>query len=270
VAVLIAAIVVRTRRQAIAGNGRPRVRMWDGFTFVCADRVLRPLLTSLIVFVLLGGVVNVVDVFLVRNTFGAPDGWYGAVVALWMAGMVAGSLLAGRLRGDSAGSRAALGGAAIISVALGAIAAVPSVGWLAPLELAGGFGNGLLNVAVGALLLTRTPEAIRGRVSAAVNGAANAAALGALALGGAFAALLAPRTIFLIAGAGGALCVAAAAIPLTRAVGHRTPHRYPAGPSRPEPPPRHIPKKDGIHHAHVRTNAQDSARGTPGAGTTAP
>jgi MFS family permease len=217
-AVLTAAIVVRTRRQPIAGEDQPRMRMWDGFAFVCADRVLRPLLTGLLVFVLLGGVVNVVDVFLVRNTFAASDAWYGAVVALWLAGMVIGSLLAGRLRGDSAASRAAIGGAAIIAAALGAVALVPTVGWLVPLQVAGGLGNGLLNVAAGSLLLTRSPEAIRGRVSAAVNGAANAAALGALALGGALAAELTPRTIFLIAAAGGALCIAITAIPLSRAV----------------------------------------------------
>jgi MFS family permease len=250
-AVLTAAIVVRTHRQAVAGDGRPRVRMWDGFAFICSDRVIRPLLTGLLVFVLLGGVVNVVDVFLVRNTFGASDAWYGTVVALWMAGMVIGSLLGGRLRGESGSARAALGGTAIIAGALAAIAAVPTVGWLVPLELAGGFGNGMLNVAAGALLLTRAPEAIRGRVSAAVTGAANAAALGALALGGTLAALLTPRTIFVIAAAGGALCVAVTAIPLTRAVGHRTPQCDPAGPGRPKPSD-HVPQKDGIHHVHVQ------------------
>ena len=222
-AVFIAAIVVRTHRQAIAGDGREPGQMWGGFAFVCRDRVLRPLMASLLVFVLLGGVVNVVDVFLVRNTFGASDAWYGTVVALWLVGMAPGSLLAGRLRGDAAHCRAALGGAFIIAAALGAVAAVPSVGWLVPLELAGGFGNGVVNVAVGTLLLTRAPDALRGRVSAAVNGAANAAALGALALGGALAALLTPRTIFALAAVGGALCIALTAVPLTRAVGRQSP-----------------------------------------------
>ncbi|MBO0728050.1 MAG: MFS transporter, partial [Acidimicrobiaceae bacterium] len=142
-AVLGAAIAVRTRRHIVA-DSRTRSRMWDGLAFVRSDRVARPLLTSLIVFVVVGGTVNVVDVFLVRDTLGASDAWYGAIVALWLAGMVAGSLLAGRRRGEPALTRAALGGAATIALALGAIAAVPSVGWLVPLELAGGIGNGML------------------------------------------------------------------------------------------------------------------------------
>lgn len=212
-AVLGAAIIVRTRRR-IVGDGRTRSRMREGLVFARSDRLARPLLTSLIVFVLLGGTVNVVDVFLVRDTLDASDTWYGAIVALWLAGVVAGSLLAGRLRGELALTRAALGGAATIAIALGAIAAVPSVGWLVPFEVTGGIGNGMLMVAVGVLLLARTPETLRGRVSATVNGVANAAMLGALALGGALAAALSPRTIFVIAATAAALCVATSALAL--------------------------------------------------------
>ncbi|HUJ67564.1 MAG TPA: MFS transporter, partial [Acidimicrobiales bacterium] len=120
------------------------------------------------------------------------------------------------LRREAAQIRAALGGAATVAVALGAIAAVPSVGWLVPLELVGGIGNGLLNVTAGALLLARTPDPLRGRVSAAVSGTASAAMLGALALGGALTTELSPRTIFVIAATAGAVCVATTWVPLTR------------------------------------------------------
>lgn len=218
VAVLAAAVVVRTRRHINPTGTRTRSEMWDGFGFVRSDPIVRPLLTSLVVFALLGGTVNVVDVFLVRDTLAASATWYGVIAALWLTGMVAGSFLAGRLRREPALCRAALGGAATIAVVLGVIAAVPRIGWLVPLEVAGGIGNGLLNVAIGALLLARAPEDLRGRVSATVNGAANAAMLGALALGGALAAELSPRTIFAIAAVAGALCVAATWAPLARAV----------------------------------------------------
>jgi len=232
-AVLVAAIGVRTRRHPSAAGSPTRSRMWDGFVFVRSDPVVRPLLTSLVVFVLLGGAVNVVDVFLVRDTLAASDAWYGAVTAVWLTGMIAGSVLGGSMRTEAAQIRAALGGAATVAVALGAIAAVPSVGWLVPLELVGGIGNGMLNVTAGALLLGRTPEPLRGRVSAAVGGAASAAVLGALALGGVLTTELSPRTIFVIAATAGALCVATTWVPLTR--------RRDGSPQQPEYP--HCPSR---------------------------
>ncbi|HUJ64883.1 MAG TPA: MFS transporter, partial [Acidimicrobiales bacterium] len=91
-AVLVAAVGVRTRRHLTAANGPTGGRMWDGFVFVRSDPVVRPLLISLVVFVLLGGAVNVVDVFLVRDTLAASDAWYGVVAALWLTGMIAGSV----------------------------------------------------------------------------------------------------------------------------------------------------------------------------------
>jgi MFS family permease len=217
-AVLAAAIVVKSRRGGTAEVRSATGHVWDGFSFLRTDPVIAPLVASLLVFVLLGGMVNVIDVFLVRDTFGASDAWYGAIGALWLTGMVVGSILGGRLGTDRVLTRAALGGAAVIAGVIGAVAAAPSIGWLVPLEVVGGIGNGMLNVAVGALLLGRTPDALRGRVSAAVGGAANAASLAALALGGALATSLAPRTIFAIAAVGGGLCVILTWLPVTRSL----------------------------------------------------
>jgi MFS family permease len=214
--VLGAAVLIRTRRDQATSNVRIG-RAWDGFGFLRADPVLGPLVVGLLVFVVAGGTVNVVEVFLIRDTFHASDAWYGTVGALWLAGMVAGSVAGGRARGTQNLARAALCGCACLAIALGVIAIVPSVGWLPPVEIAGGVGNGLLTTATSALALSRAPQAIRGRVGAALSGAANAASLAALAVGGALATSLTPRGIFALAALATAVCTAATSIPITRA-----------------------------------------------------
>jgi hypothetical protein len=89
----------------------------------------------------------------------------------------------------------------------------PTVAWVLPAVLAGGIGNGVLNLAVGSLVGMRSAEAVRGRVAAIVGGLASAGQVGAMLLGGVLASVLAPRQIFVLAGLLGML------VPL--ALGHR-------------------------------------------------
>src|SRR5215469_11415138 len=78
----VAALAVRTRRAGtgMAATGRER----GGWALLRADRLLAPLVAGLAAFVLLAMMVNVVTVFLVRQTLHAGAGWYGVVEATWM------------------------------------------------------------------------------------------------------------------------------------------------------------------------------------------
>jgi MFS family permease len=162
--------------------------------------VLAPLLTGLVVVVLLVGMVDVVLVFLVRATLHAGGVWYGFAQAAWLAGIVAGSLGAGRLRTERVQVWAAIAGAGITCAALAPFALVPAVWMLVPLSVLGGAGNGYANVCAAALLVTRTADAERGRVSAAANAALGGAQGVSLLAGGAAAAVLSPRAIYAMAG----------------------------------------------------------------------
>ncbi len=62
----------------------------------------------------------------------------------------------------------------------------------------------MVNVCVATLVLTRTDERIRGRVSAALGAVLQGAGVVSLVIGGALAAVLDPRQIFLLAGGLGA------------------------------------------------------------------
>jgi MFS family permease len=89
---------------------------------------------------------------------------------------------------------------------------------LVPLSVLGGTGNGFANVCASTLLVTRTPDAERGRVSATANAAIGGTQGVSLLAGGAVATVLSPREIYAIAGTlGVAVAIAIAAFFATRA-----------------------------------------------------
>ena len=221
--VTLAAVLVRTRRvpERIPNvDGPSRVR--GGFAILRADSVLAPLLVGVALVVLLVGMVDVVLVYLVRDTLHAGGVWYGVVEASWMAGMVAGSLGAGRVRNERGQIRATIAGAVLACAGLAGFALAPTVTILVPLSILGGIGNGYAGVCMSTLLMARTPDSARGRVSAAANAVFGGAQGASLLLGGVVAVVLSPRPIYAVAGllgltAAGALAVTSAARTSSRA-----------------------------------------------------
>jgi MFS family permease len=223
VVVTLAAALVRTRRvpEPIPGvEESSQIR--SGFAILRADRVLAPLLAGVALVVLLVGMVDVVLVYLVRETLHAGGVWYGVAEASWMAGMVAGAVGAGRVSAERGQVRATIAGAAVACVGVAAFAVAPAVAILVPLSVFGGIGNGYAGTCLSTLLLTRTPDSSRGRVSAAANAIFGGAQGASLLLGGAVTLVLSPRAIYAV---GGLLGVAAAGI---LAVAHASPDSEPA------------------------------------------
>jgi MFS family permease len=216
VVMTIAAVLVRTRRAPgpAAGDGESS-RLRGGFAILRTDRLLAPLLAGVAVVVLLVGMVDVVLVYLVRETLHAGVVWYGVTEASWMAGMVAGAVGAGSLGSERARVRATIGGAALACAGLAAFAVAPAVWILVPLSIAGGIGNGYAGTCVSTLLLMRTSDSARGRVSAAANAIFGGAQGASLLLGGAVAIVLSPRAIYAVAGLLG--LAAAGVLAVTRA-----------------------------------------------------
>ncbi len=201
VVVTVAAALVRTRRApdgADGADGSARAR--GGFAILRADRVLAPLLAGVALVVLLVGMVDVVLVYLVRDTLAAGGVWYGAVEASWMAGMVAGSLGAGRVRSQPGQVRAAVAGAALACAGVAGFAVAPTVAVLLPLSVLGGVGNGYAGACVSTLLMVRTPDSARGRVSAAASAIFGAAQGASLLIGGAVVLVLSARELYAVAG----------------------------------------------------------------------
>ncbi|HEY3091398.1 MAG TPA: MFS transporter [Jatrophihabitantaceae bacterium] len=219
---------------AVAGAGllvcttpaAPRAgRMRGGYAIVRDDAALVTLLAPLAGFIVLGAMVNVVEVFLVRDTLSASATWYGVVGGTWAAGMLLGSLLGGRWHRQPSLARVIVCNAVLLSLAMSGYAAAPSVAWLLPVAVAGGAANGLLNLGVAAMIMLRAPEDARGRVSATVNAVTSAALIGAYLLGGVLATVATPRQLFLASGLLGLLAPMATCRRLARAAAY---HPQPA------------------------------------------
>jgi MFS family permease len=197
-----AAALVRTRRiperAPAAVDGPERAR--DGFAILRADRVLAPLLAGVALVVFLVGMVDVELVYLVRETLHAGGVLYGVTEAAWMAGMLAGALGAGRVRTERGQVRATIGGAALVCAGVAGFAVAPAVAILVPLSVLGGIGNGYAGACLSTLLMARTPDTARGRVSAAANAILGGAQGLSLMLGGVVAVALSPRAIYAVAG----------------------------------------------------------------------
>lgn len=226
-----AAALVRTRRRparldADDGSGAgPGPVGRGGFEILRTDRVIAPLIVGLMVVVLCVGMVDVVLVFLIRTTLHAGGVWFGVAEASWMAGMVAGALGAGRFKTEHARTWATIAGAGVACAALAPFAVVPAVWMLLPLSVLGGIGNGCAGACFSTLLVSRTPDAERGRVSAAANAAVGGAQGVSLLIGGTVAAVLSPRAIYAAAGLAGVAVAVAIGVFHRRTGQDRAPRR---------------------------------------------
>jgi len=104
---------------------------------------------------------------------------------------------------------------------------VSAVWILVPLSVLGGTGNGYANVCASTLFVTRTPDAERGRVSAAANAAVGGAQGVSLLAGGAVAAVLSPRAIYAMAGLLGVAVAIALAVFYAARAARTGQHRLP-------------------------------------------
>jgi MFS family permease len=207
------AVTVRRRAHHDAGEQGAAARAVGGLALLRADRLLWPLVTGLLALIVVAEGSNVAEVFLVRDTLQASSTVFGYLQAVLAVGLLAGSLVAGRLDGEVARLRSVLLALAGLSLALLVGSRAPSVLVLGACWLAMGTGMAVVNAGVQTLLMQRTPSDQRGRVVAAFMGLARAGSVVALGLGGLSTSLLSPRAVFAL---GGAAALVAAAVTAAR------------------------------------------------------
>lgn len=188
----------------------------SGLQVIRTDAVVWPLFIALFALVMCVEGVNVVEVFLVRDALGATPQQYGFTEFCFSGGAVVGALVAGRLRSTRARALATLGGFGGTALALLLAGVAPNFWAYLVIALLIGLGNAYGNVANGALIMTRVPDASRGQVSSTLNGVMRIGSVLALALGGLAGSLLGPRTTFIVAGAAGSLVIVGALAVVTR------------------------------------------------------
>ena len=126
---------------------------------------------------------------------------YGLVGTSFGVGSVIGALGARRLDQSPVHLvRATLVGVLVVSVSVGSVGLVEHVGYLYPLLFTSGVAVGVANVAFLTLYSVRINEAQRGQVFAAIGALFTSAEISATAIGGLILTVIAPRTVFQIAG----------------------------------------------------------------------
>jgi MFS family permease len=219
VAVTAAAVALRTRRVLEPEADATRER--GGLSIVWRHPLLRTTVVLLGLFVLLGSMVNVVEVFLVRSTLHASTLWYGLTGTGYALGLLTGALLAGRIRDTGAHARWFVAAAAGLGVGLVGMGLAPDVAVLLVICAGAGVANGVLNVCTGSLVMGTARPAERGRVGAVLGGVVSATQLAAYAAGGALAGAVSPRAIFVGAGMLGLLAPVLVGAAVIRAAGRR-------------------------------------------------
>jgi MFS family permease len=156
---------------------------------------------TFLIFLLSLIVINVAEVFFITRTLHSTALVYGLVSTSYGVGSILGAVASSKIKQDDLSLvRAALLGIFGIGVSVGAIGLVEHVSFVFPLLAITGVAAGVVNVAAGTLLTIRTPEKVRGQMFAATNAIFTSAEIASTALGGLILTVIAPRTVFQIAG----------------------------------------------------------------------
>jgi MFS family permease len=181
----------------------------EGLRLLAADRIIVATTIATVLIALFAGATLVAEVGLAKDVFHAGDAGYGVLVSAWGLGMVAGSWAVGRLRERRDSLTLFMAGVAAYALGIGLVAIAPAYGVALALLVLGGAGNGLLNTAEMLLYQERVPNEAIGRVRSVARAAIRAALVLSVVAGGLAAELLGFRGIFVLAGLGGAVALAA-------------------------------------------------------------
>ncbi|MFI5051575.1 MAG: MFS transporter [Acidimicrobiales bacterium] len=188
-------------RSVLADVASPREGMMAGVQFIFHDGLLRTIQVTVSVFMLSLGMVNVAEVFFITQTLHGTATDYGLVGASFGVGAVAGALFAQRLSQEVAHlARSVIAAIVVIGLMIGVVGLVSTVALVYPPMLVTGVAVGVANVAAMTLYTVRSPERLRGRVFAALGAVFTASQIAATGAGGLILAVIAPRTVFQIAG----------------------------------------------------------------------
>ena len=210
---VVVGALVRTRRgrRYDAGTGTARVvsegddASISGRSFIAGDGLLHLLVPALYLVVLGLEAPNVVEVFLITDDLGASASVYGLVTAAFLLGQIAGPLLAVKISAESSRVAWTACCAGVIGVLVIAIGLSPDVWLVLALFALCGLAGGVLTALIGTLVITRSPEHVRGRVLATVTGTAHGFSVLAMVLGGLGGQFIGARLTFVVCGVLGML-----------------------------------------------------------------
>jgi MFS family permease len=218
---------------------RSTTRLLAGMRYVRRNRALGALLAAQAAAFVFFTAVIPIEIVYAKETLGAGDSGYGALLSAWGIGMVAGSLVF-----TAIGKRVSLKPVLFFStLAIGlSYLGLAAAGTLALACLAaalGGLGNGMQWVSVLSAVQELTVSQFQARVVALLEASGKAMPGVGFLLGGVIAAVASPRASFLTAGLGVVVVLALVTPMLSRA-------RWGSGPVIAPPPEEIAPQAAGV------------------------
>jgi MFS family permease len=214
VALLLATASSLPRARPVAVRWTTRLRM--GLRYVSSHRQLRLLLAAQAMAFVFFAIVIPIEVVFAKQTLGAGDAGYGALLASWGAGMVAGGLAFAVFRRTPLHILLAISTLAI-GFAYLATGAAPTLLVACIASAIGGAGNGIQWVALITAVQQLTRADYQARVLSLLESLAAAMPGLGFVIGGVVAAIFDPRTSYAVAGAGVLAVLGVAVLALSRA-----------------------------------------------------
>ncbi|MBA2566608.1 MAG: MFS transporter [Thermoleophilaceae bacterium] len=175
---------------------------------------VRTLLLASAAVILFAGMFNVGELLLAEGELGAGDAGFSALVAVFGAGVIGGSLVGGRGGPPAALKRRFLVGLLAVAAGFGAAGLAPTYVVALGAFLLAGVGNGLVLVHERLILQGTVPNRLMGRVFGVRDAIGSWSFAAAFVGAGAILTLVGTRPLFLIAGAGVLLVWVAATVVL--------------------------------------------------------
>jgi|GEM_PF-1967564 len=218
----LSAMAIRSRRGGVQTitDGEAKPSSVSGTWRLRDDRLIAAMVIGLAAVIGILSAANVIEVFLIRDAFGASESMYGMINATWMAGMAVGAwifaMVIQRTKHDGQLAYLLFGLLTVSSlVMLFAGGAIYSVELLIPLYLIGGAANAGENSAVAVALARRVPIELQGRAIAKETAILNGATMFGFVGGGLAMEYFTPREIFVVLGIAGLIALAAC-MPMVR------------------------------------------------------
>ncbi|MBJ7520249.1 MAG: MFS transporter [Solirubrobacteraceae bacterium] len=206
------AVLMGTARgtpRGIRSTTRWTTRLREGFAYVRGHRIARGLLALQAVLLVLFNIAVPIEVIYAKEVLDAGDIGFGALLAAWGGGMVAGSLLFARLSQRSLAGLVIVSTVAVCAGYLG-MAAAPNLLLACLAASVGGLGNGVQWVAVITAIQEAIDDDMQARAAGMLEAVITAAPGLGFVVGGVLATVWDARTAFAVAGFGGLLVIAAA------------------------------------------------------------
>lgn len=184
-------------------------RLREGFRYVRHHRLVRGLLALQALLLVLFNIAVPIEVVYAKDVLDAGDAGFGALLASWGGGMVAGSLLFARL---ARRSLAMLVVASTVGVCVGylGMAVAPTLIAACIAAAVGGLGNGIQWIAVVTAIQEAIDEDMQARAAGMLEAVITAAPGLGFVAGGVLATVWDARTAFAVAGFGGLLVIGSA------------------------------------------------------------